>query len=119
MKEKNVPPMRRGELAKGDVWTWVPATPQAAQPAAAGPGYALARISAQVVGAHRVDLRSISDGASQFIATLKKNPQLEITEVHMPFAITAEDTLAGNIGSQRAIAEDAGFGVTVGRRLGR
>ncbi len=23
MKEKNVPPMRRGELGKGDVWTWV------------------------------------------------------------------------------------------------
>lgn len=23
MKEKNVPPMRRGELGKGDIWTWV------------------------------------------------------------------------------------------------
>lgn len=106
-------------VGKPPAQTSTNSAPQAAQPAAAGPGYALARISAQVVGAHRVDLRSISDGASQFIATLKKNPQLEITEVHMPFAITAEDTLAGNIGSQRAIAEDAGFGVTVGRRLGR
>jgi hypothetical protein len=38
---------------------------------------------------------------------------------HMPFAITAEDTLSGDIGSSRAIAEDASFKVTVGRRLGR
>ena len=57
--------------------------------------------------------------AGQFIATLKKNPQLEITGVHMPFAITAQDTLAGDIGSERAIAEDASFSFTVGRKLGR
>ncbi len=93
--------------------------PKAAAPAAAGPGYALAVVSARVVGARRVDLRSITDMASQFIAALKRNPQLEITDVHMPFAITADDTLAGDIGSQRAIAEDASFGVTVGRKLGR
>jgi len=23
MKEKNVPPMRRGDIGKGDLWTWV------------------------------------------------------------------------------------------------
>jgi hypothetical protein len=95
---------------------------RAPNPAAAGtadPGYALAVISAQVVGARRVDLRSITDKASQFIATLKRNPQLEITDVQLPFAFAAEATLAGEIGSERAVVEDAGFGVTVGRKLGR
>lgn len=98
------------------------ATPAVAAPAAGGAvaadaGYALAVISARVVGARRVDLRSITDVASQFIAALRKNPRLEITGIRMPFAITAEDTLTGEIGSARAIAEDAGFGVTIGLKL--
>ena len=102
------------------------AAPRAAAPEAVGapaaandPGYALATVSARVVGARRVDLRSITDMASQFIATLKKNPRLEISGINMPFAITAADTLAGEIGSERAIAEDAGFRFTVGRKLAR
>ena len=88
-------------------------------PAAADPGYQLATVSARVVGARRADLRSITDMASQFIAALRNNPQLEISGVRMPFAIAAEDTLAGDIGSERAIAEDAAFGVTIGRKLGK
>jgi len=96
-----------------------PKAAAAAPAAAADPGYALALVSARVVGARRDDLRAITDTAGQFIATLKNNPQLEITDVHMPFAITSEDTLAGDIGSERAIAEDAAFSVTVGRKPGR
>ena len=95
------------------------AAPAAAPAAADDPGFALAVVSARVVGARRVDLRAITDMASQFIATLRKNPQLEISGVRMPFAITADDTLTGDIGSERAIAEDASFSVTVGRKLGR
>jgi len=95
-------------------------TPTDGTPAAAvDAGYALAVVSARVVGARRVDLRSITDMADQFIATLKKNPQLQVWGIHMPFAITAVDTLSGEIGSERAIAEDAAFSVTVGRELGR
>ena len=93
--------------------------PAAAAATAADPGYELATVSARVVGARRVDLRSITEMAGKFIATLRNNPQLEVRMVHMPFAITAQDTLAGDIGSERAIAEDAGFSFTVGRKLGR
>ncbi len=97
-----------------------PAAPAAAgAPAAADPGYALAEISARVVGARRADLRAITDMVSQFVAALKKNPKLEVSGVKMPFAVTAGDTLAGDIGSERAIAEDAAFSVTVGRKLGQ
>jgi hypothetical protein len=85
---------------------------------AADPGYELAVVSARVVGARRADMRSITDMASQFIAALKKIPQLEILGADMPFDVTAEDTMRGDIGSERAIAEDARFSVTIGRRLG-
>jgi len=98
-----------------------PAPAAAGEPAAApaaDPGYQLATVSALVVGARRADLRSITDMTNQFIAALKKIPQLEILAVRMPFDIAAKDTLAGNIGSERAIAEDARFTVTIGRRLG-
>ncbi len=96
------------------------AAPKAAKAApGADADYALAGVSARVVGARRADLRAITEMATQFLATLKKNPQLEIMGVHMPFAITAQDTLAGDIGSERATAEDAAFSFTVGRKLGR
>ena len=71
-----------------------------------------------MVGARRSDVRSITDMASQFMAALRKVPHLEIMNVHMPFDVTSEDTLAGNIGSERAIAEDARFSFTIGRKLG-
>ena len=97
-------------------------TPAAAGAPAAAPaadlGYQLATVSARVVGARRSDVRAITDMASQFIAALKKIPNLEVMGVRMPFDVTAEDTFAGNIGSERAIAEDARFSFTIGRKLG-
>jgi hypothetical protein len=97
------------------------AAPKAASTAVAAPDadYALAAVSARIVGARRADLRSITDIAEQFTAALKKNPQLLVTGVRMPFAITADATLSGDIGSSRAVAQDASFKVTVGKRLGR
>ena len=69
--------------------------------------------------ARRADVRSITDMASQFIEAFRKSPQLEISGVHMPFDTAAEDALKGDIGSDRAIAEDVRFAVTIGRRLGK
>jgi hypothetical protein len=98
------------------------AAPDAAgAPAAAAtsdPDYQLATVLARVVGARRTDVRSITGMASEFIATLRKVPNLEIMNVHMPFGVTSKDALAGNIGSERAIAEDARFSFTLGRKLG-
>jgi len=98
------------------------AAPAAAGAPAAAPaadlGYELATVSARVVGARRADMRSITDTASQFIAALKTVPRLEIINADMPFDVTAEDALKGDIGSERAIAEDARFAVTIGRKLG-
>jgi hypothetical protein len=85
---------------------------------AADPGYQFAIVSAVVLGARRADVRSITETASQLIAALKKVPRLEILSVRMPFDIATEDTLKGDIGSERAVAEDARFSFTIGRKLG-
>jgi hypothetical protein len=82
-------------------------------------GYELATVSARVVGARRVDVRAISDMAGQFIAAFRNLPRMEVFEVHMPFDVATEDTLKGDIGSERAIAEDVRFSFTFGRKLGR
>jgi hypothetical protein len=95
-----------------------PVAPAAAGAPAADLGYELATVSARVVGARRADIRSITEMASQFIAALKKVPRLEIINAEMPFDVTEEDTLKGDIGPERAIAEDARFAVTIGRKLG-
>jgi hypothetical protein len=101
------------------------AAPKAAVPApAAGApaldlGYELVTISARVVGARRTDVRAITNMASQFIDAFRKVPRLEVSGVQMPFDVTAEDTFKGDIGSERAMAEDARFAVTIGRRLGK
>lgn len=107
----------KGAASKPAAPAPAPAGAPAAAPAA-DLGYQLATVSARVVGARRSDVRSITDMASQFIAALRKVPHLEIMSVHMPFDVTSEDTLAGNIGSERAIAEDARFSFTIGRKLG-
>lgn len=103
------------------------AAPKAAAPAPAAAGataavdygYELATVSARVVGARRADVRAITDMANQFIEAFKKGPHLEISGVDMPFDVTAEDTFKGDIGSERAMAEDARFAVTIGRKLGK
>jgi hypothetical protein len=93
--------------------------PAAAGASAVNLGYELLTLSARVVGARRTDVRAITDMAAQFIEAFKKVPLLEISGVNMPFDVTAEDTFKGNIGSERAIAEDARFSVTIGRKLGK
>ena len=93
--------------------------PSAAGTPAVDLGYELATVYARVVGARRADVRAITDMANQFIDAFKKIPKLEISGVQMPFDVSAEDTFKGDIGSERAIAEDARFNVTIGRRLGR
>ena len=93
--------------------------PSAAGVPAADLGYELATVYARVVGVRRADVRSITEMAGRFIDTFKKVPRLEISGVNMPFDVDSDDTLKGDIGSERAIAEDARFNVTVGRKLGR
>ncbi len=102
------------------------AAPKALAPVASAAGASaidlgseLVTISARVIGVRRAEVRAITEMARQFIDAFRKIPRLEISAVQMPFDVSAEDTLKGDIGSERAIAEDARFGLTIGRRLGR
>ncbi len=100
--------------------TPAPAPPNApATATAASAGYELATVSAQVVGARRTDLRSITNMTNQFIDALGKRPGLEVTDIRMPFDLGLATKLAGDIGSERTIAEDAQFTVIIGRKLGK
>jgi hypothetical protein len=112
-------PGKEGVSSKGTASKATAPAPSAAGVPAVDLGYELATVSARVVGARRAEVRAITDMASQFIDAFKKVPHLEISSVDMPFSVTAEDTLKGDIGSERAIAEDARFSVTIGRRLGK
>ena len=112
-------PGQEGVSSKGTVSTATAPVQSAAGVPALDLGYELATVSARVVGARRAELRAITNMASQFIDAFKKGPRLEISNVDMPFSVTTEDTLKGDIGSERAIAEDARFSVTIGKRLGR
>jgi hypothetical protein len=83
------------------------------------PGYQIAVVSARLVGARRSDLRSISTVINQFVDGLKKTPQLEIINLTLPFNIASETSLKGDIGSERAIDQEAVFTFTVARKLGK
>jgi hypothetical protein len=96
-----------------------PATPPAKDTPVSDLGYELATVSARVVGARRTDVRAITEMSSQFVDAFRKVPRLEVFGVKMPFDVTAEDSLRGDVGSERTVAEDARFSFTIGRRLGR
>ena len=81
--------------------------------------YEIATITARVVGARRSDLRAITSMTSQFIDALRKSPRLEVLNIRMPFDLGLENRLSGDIGSERTIAEDARFNVTIARKLGK
>ena len=87
--------------------------------AASNPDYELAAISARVVGARRTDLRAITNMTNQFLDALRKGTKLEVSNIHMPFDLGLENKLSGDIGSERTIAEDARFTVTIARKLGK
>jgi hypothetical protein len=80
--------------------------------------YQLAEISARVVSQRRPDLRAVTTVVDQFVDKLKKSQRLEVISVRLPFSLTSETSLRGDIGAERAVQETSTFFVTVGRRLG-
>ncbi len=56
---------------------------------------------------------------NQFLDALRKGTKLEVSNIHMPFDLGLENKLSGDIGSERTIAEDARFTVTIARKLGK
>lgn len=88
--------------------------PAGAAPATAGPKQSAA-LSGRINLPQSNDYRAITEIVDQFVAALRKQPGIEVISRRLPFDITAEKSLAGDIGTQRA-AEIPRFTVVIVRR---
>jgi len=90
-----------------------PGTPEA-QPA--GPVQS-AQISGRINIAQSSDYRAITLIVDQFVEDLRAQPGVTVVSRRLPFDITAEKSLSGDIGAQRT-AEVPRFTVVINRRAG-
>jgi hypothetical protein len=105
----------------------VPAVPAggAAKPAAAQPAGAadpaldvmqMIEVSGRVNATRRSDYRAITGQVQQFAEAMRSDPAWRILRTQLPFDITSQGTLSGDIGSTEG-AEAPRFSITVGRAL--
>ncbi len=101
------------------------APPPAAAPASAGPTPAadaaadtlqILEVAGRVNATRRSDYRAITGQVQQFAEALRTDPAWRILHTQLPFDITPDSTLSGDIGSGES-AEAPKFSVTVGRAL--
>lgn len=97
----------------------------AAKPASAPPGAAadvaadvlqIIEVSGRVNATRRSDYRAITGQVQQFAEALRGDPAWRILRTVLPFDVTSEGTLSGDIGSAEG-AEAPKFTITVGRAL--
>jgi hypothetical protein len=75
-----------------------------------------AEISGRLLVPQASDYRNISTLVDQFVQALRARPGIDVLEVKLPFDITAEKSISGDIGTERA-AEIPRFSVTVTKRF--
>lgn len=96
--------------------------PAAAKPAAAPPADAAAEVqqilevSGRVNATRRSDYRAITGQVQQFAAALRGDPAWRILRTQLPFDVTSDSTLSGDIGSGES-TEAPKFTITIGRAL--
>ena len=76
-----------------------------------------AQISGRINIAQTSDYRAITLIVDQFVADLRTQPGINVVSRRLPFDITAEKSLSGDIGTQRA-AEVPRFTVVISKRVG-
>jgi len=81
------------------------APPAPAAPAAAkteeGQIFEIVQLSGRVNAAQASDFRNITLLVNQFVAALRARPGVEVTSTQLPFDLTAEKSIAGDIGAAR------------------
>lgn len=95
------------------------APPAATQPAAGADPAELMQmieVSGRVNATRRSDYRAITGQVQQFAEALRGDPAWRILRTQLPFDVTSEGTLSGDIGSTEG-AEAPRFSITVGRSL--
>jgi len=91
--------------------------PASAPGAGAEAQYQVVELSGRLLLTQASDYRNITQIVSQFVAALRAQPGMEVVSTRLPFDITAEKSVSGDVGVQRS-AEVPRFSVIVSRRLG-
>ena len=100
-------------------------SPAAAKPAATPQGSAadpatevlqMIEVSGRVNATRRSDYRAITGQVQQFAEALRRDPTWRILRTQLPFDVTSEGTLSGDIGSAEG-TEAPKFSITAGRVL--
>ena len=92
---------------------------KAAAPSAAPPSTQLLQmleVSGRVNATKRSDYRAITGQVQRFAESLRTDPAWRILRTQLPFDVTSEGTLSGDIGTGES-GEAPRFSVTVGRQL--
>lgn len=92
------------------------ASTAAAPPAASGEFSQVLRISGQVNATQRSDYRAITAQVQRFARALVADPKYRILHTRLPFDITSEGTLTGDIG-QTESGEAPRFTIVLARKL--
>lgn len=90
------------------------AAPVAAMPA--GDVLQILEVSGRVNAIRRSDYRAITGQVQRFAEALRTDPAWRILRTQLPFDVTSEGTLSGDIGAAEG-AEAPRFSITVGREL--
>lgn len=108
----------RGRSVRDSAKTAVPAAAGApgAKPEAA-PQFEVAEVSATIQAVNVSDYRAINLLVGQFVEALRARPGIEVATTRMPFELSAERALTGDIGTERK-SEVPRFSVVVSRKLG-
>jgi hypothetical protein len=93
------------------------AAPGAGENAAPEPRVQLAEISGRLLVQQASDYRNISMAVNQFAEALRSRPGIEVISTRLPFDITAEKSISGDIGAARSF-EVPRFSIVVAKRLG-
>jgi hypothetical protein len=92
-----------------------PAAPDAA-PAADADTLQMLEVTGRVNATKRSDYRAITGQVQQFAEALRSDPAWHILRTQLPFDVTPDSTLSGDIGSGEG-TEAPKFSVTVGRAV--
>ncbi len=94
----------------------VPAPPAAADAAVRGPTEIL-EISGRVGTMRRSDYRALTAEVQRFADALRADPAYEVQRTQLPFDVTSEGTLSGDIGTATDGGEAPRFTIALARRI--
>lgn len=93
-----------------------PAAPQGAPADSASDMLQMIEVAGRVNAIRRSDYRAITAQVQQFAEALRADPAWRILRTQLPFDVTSEGTLSGDIGSTEG-TEAPRFAVTIGRAI--